>query len=399
MAMPAWMPRRSPARPVRSHVPVLVLTAIAIGGCGTAPEVRSPPGPIWEAVPISIFQGLRQAAYDQTRDSIWLLTAPADARLPALEDKGVVLTQFRIATRDVAQHPTGIRSRTLGLGNAMDFDSRGNLWAVWDQILVRFDPTAAVFRSWRIPFARLTGDLDQDATLGMAVALAVDGEDGVWVALAGAQAVQRFRSQDETWETVSTGTLATNVGTGFGVSGDGRVAVNGLIGEPPSTRPALVILDPPLRIARLSTVVAVRVAPFDGPNLAYLDDRGHVGVAPYSGGQPTSRWIVGKAPPGAFAARDGAIWAWTVNDGRISVRRIDPLRDTLRSAVFPHREGSGPHSFSDYRPDTAATQFSIADPDIQAIVIDKRGDLWLVTSHGGSTPDRGGYEPLYRLSL
>ncbi|HVL89961.1 MAG TPA: hypothetical protein VM841_06975 [Actinomycetota bacterium] len=389
---------KAAARPAQWMLGLIVSMIVVTSSCGRSIERQSLTEARWTPVSIEIHQGLRQAVYDPRRDSIWILTAPADPRLPALEEKLVELTEYRITTRETIQHRSPLTSRTLGIGNAMAIDANGDLWMAWDQNLVRFRPSDGSFESWEIA-PTVLADPEEGSTARMAVALAIDQSSAVWVTVDGAPSAYRFVVDETRWEVISLGDVVTTTEKRITVTSSHGIAVNGIAGGSSSAAPKLALLDSRDWKPRSGKVAARQIAPLNETAIAYTDDRDRVGAANSTDGRSIYSRAIGKVPPRALTTHGERIWVWVMEEGRVVVHRMDPRNDQMDRVTFPHREGFGRGSFSDYRGDAPATQFSIADPDIQEMIVDKRGVAWLVTSHAGVTSDRGGYEPLYRLMI
>jgi len=363
---------------------VLTLALTSLGCSGSTPQSEAGTGR-WERVEMPLPSGQRMSVYDDARDIIWILTAPHTTNSDA------ILTEFHPDTRKSVDYTIPGSTNWLGYGDAVAVDGEGRVWAAWGGRLVRFDPATKDVKEWVVPKAE-ESLAEGSEEIGVAVDTAVDGAGRVWLARAGLGEVFVLDVATGVWDTLPTAGVNTGPFSRLFVEESGNVLLNGLVSQ---SEWQLVEVNAMTREAVATPAHALGYAVLPDGSVAYLDsDTGEAKLWDHSERQPVSlspRFSPGEMERDVVADLAGGVWLRQNGHLRKDVVRVDTLSGEVSSFQYP------------LIITTAFTTIGVRhltgtpvalDPDIKGMLVDKRGDAWLISGAEGS-PE--GYPALYRL--
>jgi streptogramin lyase len=387
-------------REQRSRLSVVIAScaiAALMVACSPGGEAQDP----WEVAELSLPSGTRYATYDADSDSIWLLTWLTPAQPKAQ------LTRFEISSGESETYDIPGDAERLGVGAGLEVYDSGAVWAVWGNRLIRLDAISRSVEEWAIPVLDPSFIDPQDPGLdGFAVDVAIDRSTRVWVAVHSAKAVQRLDPSTGSWETVSTEPLIAISTSDLTIAEDGSVLLNGAVREGASFGARLARIDPVAKSTALTDARALTYAVSPEGSAVYVDgSTKEVRTLDAAGrDRDTGKQFEGLFPTASIAVgTDGIAWLWVHAARGVEIVRVDTGRATTKSFPFPVAyagNGTGPVS-SISRPIPPGPNEALwADPAIQGLLIDERGDLWVVSAHGSSRSETGAsYGPLTRLTV
>lgn len=338
--------------------------------------------PGWRLIDIpGMRSGLRAASYDQSRNCLWILNRFFD-------DVGtpvVALTRLDLATGSSVA--TSIAVSAIGyIRGSIAVDASGKIWMGWGTTLSRYDPEANSMESWTRP--TLLGLVVQPFDVAMdgnMVALAIAGDNEVWVAFQSVQALFGFNPVAKSWDRIVKIPIAAGMRSKLSIPQASVLTLNGMRYSGAEPTFALVVVS--------STGVVTSLVPhilgyvtLGGTKAVYVDDGDNLGkVDLLSGGTAT----VATHPPVAKTAElvgDSAGRVWFAAEGykMVGVGRLDLTTNAITIFALPTvTAGSGPV------PACGAAQCvppdAVFDPGIQAITIDGLNNLWVTTKVGGTS--------------
>jgi hypothetical protein len=400
----------------RGYLAAVALAALTIGALaasllwsrlgadsGTAQPVDSG----WHDPGLNLPAGVRYAYYDVATDTIWLLTRP-NSRI-GIPDSGAILTSFTVGSGEWRSYDVPGENGSLGAGAGLAVDRSGSVWMAWGERLLRFQPADERLEEWKIPSGQLAPAAAPSPGLdGMATSLALQQGaklEGVLVAVYGESQVRRFDPAAGSWGAeVPTGGVVVTYLTSIAVSPT-TLVINGAVREGDGqSRPAISLIDLASNRSRLGPLPAYRFAARADGTVAFLGPEGLIGVLDSSGRETARVAAVPLIGPDASVSvsPSGEVWFWAYSSGDVNLVRAS--QDISKLDAFPYPLSN----YVDLRyapisrpiepgPDEELVRL---DPGIRALLVDIRGDVWVVSSHG-SNPEagqaRGAYPVLYRF--
>ncbi len=380
---------------------MLLLLAVLSSACGEtqAGEAR------WEAVPLPLGGGHSTLTYDAQRDVIWILNWSFVNASGRFNDSAATLVRFEPQSRKYQTYTLEGPTDGMGLDAGLAIDRQGFVWAAWGRRLIRVDPATGETKEWIIPQPELGELAGQDPILdGMAVEVAPGPDGRIWAALAYSTVALALDPATGVWAKVDTSPLMAIERSKLSFADVDRLLLNGAIKDDPaySNVPggasAMVSIDTSAGKAALSGAAAFAYWPRSDGAMDYVNsDTGAVRALAVEGGDiaTSARFGLDRLDPIRQVMNGdgkGELWLWQSGELRLDVIRLDATAGEMQSYAFPLvvSEWSGRAPLTADRskiPDKVA-----ASPEIQGLVVDNRGDVWIVS---GSSA----YPPLYRLHV
>lgn len=366
---------------------LLILTSALFTACVVADESDAG-APRWEEAALTLPQGHRMSAYDSERDLIWLLTADFT------KNSDAVLTRFEPGTGRHAEYVITGSTNWLGFANATAVDDDGRVWGAWGHRLVRFDPATEKLDEWAIPEVDAPDAVDPTEA-GVAVDLALGPKGTVWIARNAADVISVLDPTSGSWETVPTAGVRGVFSSSLTVLPDGSAYFNGVLSE---SEWGLARIDAAAKEASRDPADALGYAVEPDGSLLYLDaSTGEVRRLDETGNESESISATYSPPvDGDFVSgADGSVWFWHDSEGgKYLVRVSSDGEASLNSFPLIYLEGEFvPTGLFSQPP---SEQNIVSDPRIEILLVDKRGDPWVITGHDGSG---SGYAVMYRLDV
>lgn len=380
---------------VRSRVAAaLAILSLAVAACGEVRESgqgasgTTTPAARWDASEAPLPTGLRHVAYDNARDTIWILTRDR-AGGP------VTLTRFQPATGRLVTATVAAASRDYA-GAGIDIDQAGAAWVAWGTVLRRFDPGTQRITSWDLP--ALSTDVqatDEDPSIGRVVSIAIDPtSQNVFVLRNKDRRLYRLSEANASWSIGGQLPIYPHQFTRVSILGDGTILVNGNTSDS--------VFAPALGIANTRDF-RFRVIP-DIMSFAEISSRrvvgamqdGRVAVLDMATARLSPNIILPARPTSdipIMADIVGNIWTWSYLRTGISILRVDTNSNNTASYPYPLLKAE-PFTGLPVPPGVTPPTSASLDPDIQALVIDIHNRVWIISGWGGKSRP---YPPLYRL--
>ncbi len=369
-----------------------VLVLFLVVTCCGSPTLRG--GNTWSWRPAQlpgIAGGLRATAYSQSCNCLWVLTRVQSGQ------PYVALNRFNLGDGSAS---TALNSLpALGfIRGSITVDPAGGVWMAWGRFLYRYEPSSATTMTWALPGPGPESVRPIDPALdGNAVALDIDANGEVWVAVHSVAIVYGFNPSISTWDRTISLPFVPNQLTRIVASPRSTLTLNGveandaLVVGSLDTKSGLVSVLPPH--ARAFVVVGSKVV-FEGV------DHSSGKVDPLGGTAVTLAPLAPVAGDPALAVdASGNVWFSMVAKQSIGLGKLDPLSGAITAFPFPPPTGS-PLPGPVLCPPTSCTDSSLFDPQIQSIVADSAGDIWVTTSVPGAGGDQAfasSASPLYEL--
>jgi hypothetical protein len=274
---------------------------------------------------------------------------------------------------------------------SVSLDSDHHLWMAWDRALVRFDPSTHATASFALPsFASLGVHPSLYSGEGTFVAVTVDGKGEVWAAASKVAALFGFNSISHRWDRVIHLPWFPSYDTTLAEPRPGLLTVNGYrTPDDKAVYQTFAKIDTATgRLTQMSqpawsySLVSDHEAIFLGEDgaLFKLDiDTGE--TTPLVSNAPVDR-SNGRAQ---FAlSRDGHLWFGMAGYRSLGLGELDMASAAVNTYPFPYIDQPGKqlpdtnHCANSRIPDCVPST-AIAGTDIEAIVVDARQDVWVVT--------------------
>ncbi len=372
---------------------ILLVIPLVLAGLGAACSGGGGAQGAWDAPPLELPAGTRYAAYDGATDSIWILTWPMPLEPVAL------LTRFEIPTASSKTYTISGDNTRLGVGAGLAIGDSGYVWLAWGRRLLRLDPASGDTEEWTIPDPPASLMDPQGPGLdGFAVDLALSA-DRAWVVLHSVRALFGLDPSTGDWQIVPIGPVIPFIYAKLAVSG-GSLLVNGAIRDTSSFTPALVSVDTASGTASLLEARAMNYAVLADGSVFYIDDLNDLRIVGSSG--PALARVDGFVGNGTLTADNaGSIWAWRYGATWIEIVRAKQ-NEGVSAFAYPVGSGTsgGPLLISRPGPPRGDEKPLRVDPAIQTLLVDKSGDVWVVTAHGSlRSSEDAPYAPLIRLHI
>jgi hypothetical protein len=323
--------------------------------------------------------GDKAAAVDLASGAIWVLT-----RTPNLASTGSAFNEPGLVLDEIGPASAGVTGRSVpyaadGWVSGQVSVVHGQVWMAWGFRVARFDPASGGWAGWHVP--ALTGE--DDGLTGHIVAFSV-AQDGSVVRVA--------RSGQESLDILDVGSSAWTsqpVPSG-GVLGLGSQLIEGQAG---SLYAGIYVAKGAPQMWRLGPAgAATDVAPSqrfaissDGSTLTVARD----GTFAWAGGAAATGKLGFAVYPTDAICADAQGAAWLAHGTSVSRITSSGSVSNYGLPAVSTVVGGGLSS--------AGTRTVTVDPNLQALVADSSGRIWVFTySAGGTESD---YASSYTLSL
>ena len=383
----------------RSHTRGLVCLAgiLLMAACGSPGEVIT--GPTWQSYSISgVPAGLRAAAFDSTRDCVWIVTD----QLGGVDGHSVVsIARFDLATHSLADTSLSMNGDAWDKGS-IAIDSKAKVWLGWGQTLVSYDPTSDSAQSWALPPYSNVVHPSISTADGRLEALTIASDGEVWVAASSVQALFGFNPSTRKWDrTLDLPFLPTDT-TRVAEIRPGLLVANGVELQGASRTFVVAEIDVATRALTTLKPHAVDYSLSPGGDLTYVDSSSEAAKVALSDGATES--LASKVPvahdPDVVPGAGGQLWFSMLAFRSVGVGKLNVNTGSVTTYPFPYISDPGgplvddcPTAAFDCVPSNA-----VFDPEIQALVVDAAGNLWVLTRVAGSAASSLGPSPLYELS-
>jgi len=388
--------------PHKLHLRNLVASCmglVIVAACGSvnSASVASP----WHAVDLpGMPSGLRGAVYDSTRDCLWIMTRPL------MQDGVPVITLTRLNVTSVTASPTSLQLAGQGyIAGVIGIDAKAKVWLGWGTTLARYDPVTASSQTWQVPnFAGQTHQTQNPGLDGNMVALAIDPAGEVWVAAYGVRAIFGFNSVTNSWDRTIHLSIDPFRGTRLSFLQTGQLMMNGRESLLPS-RSTVEIINAATGAEIGLGLRAIDYVISDAGHAIYVDDSGSVGKITLANASTTV--ITGPAPmaaePHLTVDPTGNVWFSMRTRDLVGVGKLDVLSGAVQPYPLPQPPAASIGADPACPPQAAfgCSKFNATlDPQIQAVIADPRGNVWVITRANGSgdTHSFSGMSPVYELT-
>lgn len=341
--------------------------------------------------------GPRAATYDPQRDLLWIMS-----RVAGSDPNGVVvLSRLDVTSGSVT--PTALQLSGEGyISGTVTIDQHGVVWLGWGQTLAQYDPVSGATHVFHVPVTEgtITGVSDPGLA-GRMVAMTIDPAGEIWIAVYGATQLYGFDELTTTFDR----TLAISVSpfdeTRLWIT-NGQLLVNGLDRRANPLRAALEMVD---RLTGRETSVGVDAMDFalsGSQSFVYVDGSGHLGKGAVDG---TSIQSVGPSAPVAPSSRlttdaAGNIWFSMLGRNLVGLGEVTSA-GAVEEYPLPQQAGTGgaDPACPPQNAQMCVEGHAVFNPEIQAIQVDRHGNVWVVTrvSGSGDPASVGGMKPIYEL--
>ncbi|MDQ6876269.1 MAG: hypothetical protein M3082_00945 [Candidatus Dormibacteraeota bacterium] len=316
----------------------------------------------------------------------------------------VMLTRLNVADKSAVSTPLDLPVDGY-IAGLVAVATNGNVWMAWGRMLVEFDPATQKSQSWDLP--SLSGVVvhpEQDGLDGNAVALVIAPDNEIWLAVHSAQAIFGFNPAAGSWDLTLQLPLVANLRTRLAVPQAGTLSANGIMMSGSSWAPVLALVQIVSRSVTLLPTHALDYTLTAKGEAVYLDDLANIGTVDLSSGATTvmAADATGASSSHLVADTTGHVWFSLLALNTVGVGNIELSSGANTSYRFPQLTASpGTRGAPPCPGPTSCESLSKAtfDPGIQAITVDGRGDIWVITRLAGSgdSISVSGMSPIYEL--
>ncbi len=358
---------------------LLIVTAIAVSGCGSVPVGGGPhsatgqTGSIW-ANGVMLPAGYRVAL--AADDAGWILTKP-------FQDDTLQLSKVSPADGSILMTAT-VDTNVQGFSGAgLASDGASHIWISYGQRIMRFDEASASVTVWSLPVVA--------PSISTANPLAGYAQADGWDAKSGDllfvrnddQHLYGFDSSTGAFTTLSDLPITTSSISRMAIAADGEVAITGTLAGAATFTPTAV------RLAALDSkpelLTSVVAACTRSPGLMFLSSTGLISVGASS---PLATIPAPQSTQVPFACDDnGNVFEATVGSGIATVIRVSST-GVVATATDPliQRTANG----------IGGPVATYSNPGVVALIPDGQGSAWLVSEVGtqASTKTASAYPSL-----
>jgi len=356
--------------------------------------------------------GFRTAAYDADRNCLWIITKQPPTL--AVNHDTVTLNRLNLADRSTTPSLLSMPANYY-LTGSIAVDARGKVWMSWSRLLIEYDPDTKGVQTFKFPVestvsrassARIA-EVHPDGgsgTDGNAVAMTISSDNEIWLLVASVQAVFGFNPATASWDRIVR--VPLDPGSRLLAAGPGRLVMSGALIVRGQGTPYLAVID---TASGRSSVLPPKVDSFvliDDNTAVYAEPTSklgefNLGKVNLSDGSTTR--LVTKAPVGDFVAptafvvdASGRVWFSMIGYWTIGIARLDPSTGAIKEFPFAYVKHPGtpepvvsscpsPAGFMDRCfPRYADPSAVPGDPEVQQLVIDKKGNVWVITAQPGA---------------
>jgi len=263
----------------------------------------------------------------------------------------------------------------------------------WGQILAYYDPGTEAVRSWNLPpYSGLARLYSMD---GRIVALTIDPDGEIWVVASMVSAVFGFNPTTSSWDRTVNLQFVPIMGTKIGAPRTGLLTISGV----PLNSGALDPSGTPVFALVMTGSHEVKVLPAHVRDYAmtgtdeivYADNAGNIAKLSLTDGVSTV--VATGAPigrsPSAHLESDGKgdLWFSLLAYRSVGVAQLNLSTGAIKRFNFPYvidPGGPGPPNTCPTNAIHCIPDNAVFDPGIQAIVLDQRANVWIVTELNGS---------------
>jgi hypothetical protein len=356
--------------------------------------------------------GFRAAAYDAGRNCLWIITRQP----PLVADGRDTVTLNRLNLADRSATPSLLSMPATGyLTGMVGLDAGGKVWMSWGRLLIEYDPDTNGVQSFRFPVestvsrassARIA-EVHPDGgsgTDGNAVGMAIGSDNEIWVIVANVQAVYGFNPATASWDRIVRVPLdPAGPWSRLVAAGPGRLVMSGVVIVRGNGTPHLAVID---TASGRSSVMPPKVDSFgliDDNTAVYTEPTnklGELSLGKVNLTDGSTTTLIAKAPVNYLSTfvtdASGRVWFPFIGSWNIGIARLDPSTGATREFPFSYVKHPGtpepvisscpsPRGFMDrcfpqYRDPTAVP----GDPEVQQLVVDKKGNVWVITAQPGA---------------
>jgi len=327
----------------------------------------------------------------------------------------VTLNRLNVADRSLAKTPFNQPADGYDTGS-MAIDSHDAIWMGWGQTLARYDPDSQTTQSWKLPqysgLARLySGD-------GRMMALTIDSSGEIWVVARMVSGLFGLNPVTRPSDRTVNLPFVPNFFTKLSAPRAGILTINGspLKGGAVdiNSEPVFAVVTTNNHAVRMLPVHVFNYVAIGSDEIVYSDVARNIAKLSLVDGLSTV--IISKAPLDGNPSPDfttdgkGHLWFALLAYRSIGVANLDLTAGSITQFPFPYIKYPGrtppgtpsplgmPCSpMAGYCIDSNA----VFDPDVQAIALDKVGNVWVVTSVPSKTivEDHFPISPVVELQL
>jgi hypothetical protein len=327
----------------------------------------------------------------------------------------VALTRLNVADRSTVA--TSVKLPATGyIVGSIAVDSTGRVWMAWGRSLAEYDPNSGSSHIYALPgFASLGVQvhLYQDGLDGNIVGLVIDSAGEIWVAAYKVAGVFGFNAARSSWDRTVRLPWFPDDNTRLAAPQPGVLTVNGFRSPDGKVFKAVFakVETPTGRVVQLPAHVRDYVVT-GSDTVVYADDAGNIAKLSLIDGSSTV--VVSKAPidgnPAADLTTDGKghLWFSLLAYRSVGVAMLDLTSGSITQFPFPYIQDPGqklsgtptPLNLPCPAPGVhCISSDAVFDVGVQAIVLDQRDHVWVVTESPGSGDpnDRAPMAPVVEL--
>lgn len=377
--------------------------------------VLSPAGSSgWLAADLpGMHSGLRAAAYDAGRNCLWIITKQPPTL--AVTHDTVTLNRINLADRSATPSLLTMPANHY-LTGSIAVDARGRVWMSWSKFLIEYDPDSKGVQTFKFPaessVARASGARtarvhpEGSGTDGNSVAMTIGPDGEIWLLVNSVYAVFGFNPTSASWDRMVSVPLDPVYSSRLVAAGPGRLVMSGVVivhalyGDS-----YIAVID---TVSGKSWVLAPKIEGFgliDNNTAVFAGVTSrpgefNLGKVNLTDGSTTQ--LVAKAPLSFFTAptafvtdAPGRVWFSMVGYWTVGIARLDPSTGAIKEFPFAFVKHPGSpvpvisscpsppnlpyHCFPQYADPSAL----FGDPEVQQLVIDMKGNVWVITAQPG----------------
>jgi hypothetical protein len=288
----------------------------------------------------------------------------------------------------------------------------------WGKSLFKYDPDSDSVQTYPLPAFSSLGvstHLYQDGTDGNIVAMTIDAGGEVWVAAYKVAGVFGFNPHTRSWDRTVHLPWFPYEDTRLTSPEIGVLMLNGFRSPDNGKTVRYVFAKVQISTGKLTPLLpgVVDYGLLTSEEAIYYDEAGNLGRVNLTDGKATV--MVVRAPVGghigAYFTPDGKghLWFSLLAYRQIGVAELDLSTFSLIRFNFPYvvdPGGPGPPDTCPSGAPTCIPDNAVMDPQVAAIVLDRRANLWVVTGLPGSRlpgqgdpVEIGGMAPVMELAI
>lgn len=379
----------------------ILFSSLAVASCGrpfSQSTSSASPQATWKTFTIpTLAQGARAAAFDSSRDSIWILT---DA-LGANRGHSVVsLAEFNVKNQIATPTAFSMNGDDYLVGQVA-IDASHDVWVGWGHTLARYKPESQSVDTWPMPTSPRAARPPLTVSDGRLVSMSIATDGEVWTASLNVAGLVGFNPGTKRWDRQVDLPIFADMTSRIIERTAGHMLINGRADQTTSTQKLLDVnvgtgVSTDLQMAARDYAISANgeMVYVDRSNAAMKSSPSIGSVAGLA-----TRLPIANSPNLTPDSRN-RVWYNMLGYRSVGIGSIDVVTGAVALFPFPYIDHPGVPlpSVTPCKVQVGCiSSDSVFDPDVQALVVDGQDDVWVLTRVSGAISSLSSPSGVYEM--